>query len=674
MRYAQTLSFSLLAIATSAPTQAESTDIFGLSLEQLLDTPILSTSFVTESFINTNYNVTPKNSQYWDSGGIRYLGELINHMPSTVAPLSFAQSRTIAIRGYLDAGADTGTAMRIDDVPLTKLRQGGSLMALDGYDLNLLQSVELIRGPGSSLHGNDAFHGVLSLNTLSYDDNQTNVSIEAGGFDHQSLSFNNQIISDKHRITTGLTYRKIGDVGQAYTYTDNATREDAVATRKNARESSNALIKYQYQQSDWTINSTVFLLSFDADEQPGPGFTSVGNLQDKDVSDYRDNMQLFRIGGRYQFDSHRSVELLAFHWQDQDELIADARTLPVYGFKLSEVREESHSGIHIRQQYLFSNDSHLTYGYEYLSARQDKSDMHRTYLDNTTEYLEQPGVGYHRKLHSLFVDGNQQLNNNGLQLKYGLRFDSYNDFDEQLTPRLGLSQPISNKHIIHLTYGEGFRAPALFEMLGNQHTAPNIDLQPETLQSLDLKYTVEMTHIFNTLTFYKNQWKNGIERMNFDEPKNDYVSQYSNIGKSSAYGFEYEVKGRWDKLQIDFSFSYNKNKNEEKNDEANEDYLTFPRWISGFNAGYKLNPQWDIFCNNRYIYRSDYSINDTHSPAINYLRTDAILAWQNNRGLQMYFTIRNLFNKNLYIPTATLQPNGLADEERNFSTQIKYSF
>lgn len=661
-----------LTFATSAKATDE---LFDLTLEELLSVKVESTSFFEETLFSTNYSVTPTSQEQWRKLGVRNLGELMNRMPSTIAPLGFGQSRVMAIRGYLDTNPNTGTAVRLDGVPLNKIREGGGLMALDGLDLALLQSTELIRGPGSSLHGNDAFHGVLSLETLNPDaiSPGTRVpesavvhgTVEAGSHDYQAASVSGHHQFGNHSIIAGVAYRNIGDAHQGFSYVDNDTGELKPGSRSNARESGNLLMKYQYENGDLLLDSAFYAMTFDAEQLPGAGQLVWGNQQDEDFSNYQDSMQLLRAGGEYQVSDSRSVEFMAYYWRYRDHFSVDLTRIAPLGYENSSEREEGHLGFQLHQLHRFSDNSHLTYGYEYMNASLDDFIMSTQFPDQQPSYQRQDETGYKRELHSLLVDGRQQLTDGGLALTYGLRLDHYSDFDAQMTPRLGLSQFIGEHQVVHLTYGEGFRAPALFENLGGGQAEPNPDLQPERLKSLELKYSLERDFVFYGITLFANKWDDAIQVELFPQPMNGYFGIFDNTGRSTSRGIEYEMKLRWQQWETDFSLSYIK----DRNDETGDDYNGFPPWISDINIGYRVNNRWAFYCNNRYMENPRRAQAEE-----NYLRTDLVTRWDHPVGLSVDLVVRNLLNRNNAMQFSDGRPGGLEAEPLNVSAAIRYQF
>jgi outer membrane cobalamin receptor len=110
--------------------------------------------------------------------------------------------------------------MRFDDVPMNKVREGTALTELDAFDLETLSRFEVLRGSGSALHGNDAFHGVLSVQSLSFDESTASASAGFGQSGEHQLSLAGASQHANSSWTAALASRDTGDAGLEYPYVD----------------------------------------------------------------------------------------------------------------------------------------------------------------------------------------------------------------------------------------------------------------------------------------------------------------------------------------------------------------------------------------------------------------------------------------------------------------------
>ena len=77
----------------------------------------------------------------------------------------------------------------IDDVQVKDVAFGGAQFIMIP-DLDILDRVEVIRGPGSVLYGSDAYHGVFSMKTYQRDYDSISYSSKAGSDSYYSGSLN----------------------------------------------------------------------------------------------------------------------------------------------------------------------------------------------------------------------------------------------------------------------------------------------------------------------------------------------------------------------------------------------------------------------------------------------------------------------------------------------------
>ncbi|MDN4502749.1 TonB-dependent receptor [Alteromonadaceae bacterium BrNp21-10] len=654
-----------------APTHGQEDALFTLSLEELLAVPVKSTSFFDETLLTTSYSVTPISRNDWQHMAVRNVGDVLNHMPATIAPLGFGQSRVAAIRGYFGFNSARGTAVRFDGVPLNRLREGNGLMSIDGIDINLLQSVEMIRGPGSSLHGNDAFHGVVSLQSRVMLNSGTELQLESGQLDHTALSVNHHLQLNDHGLSLGMAFRQIGDAEQPYTYRDNG--QLIPSSRANKRTNKNLLAKYQYKaSSDLNAHVTFLYVDFDAEQLPGIGDqASLGSQKAKDWSNYTDTMALLKTAVNYQLSAQRSVALDVYHWRYHDDYNADFREISSIGILEESERKELHTGLKLTHKYIVSDTSQWAVGYEYQALKLDSLINTVTPISQLTPIITEDaaGAGYERTLHSFLVDGRQSLNEKGLQLLYGLRIDHYNDLGTQWSPRIGLRQSISNNQSLHLIYGEAFRAPTLLEYFGGSQIRENPSLQPEILKNIELKYQIEIPHWLHTLSIYRNHWYEGIIASVEPQPDQPLMAQFQNSGDNEAIGIEIESKGHWRWLEISTAVSHHRSKNLDDDLE----YDVFPKWMASINIGYH-GDNWSVFSNNRYFRRSRTSFRSPAQNSVTYFGSDLVFSWKLQEKIKLSLNVKNIFDHQNSFPSSTGHADGLIDEARSISTTLHWQF
>lgn len=668
----QALGLSLVAtlFVGSSPCYGERLSLFDLPLEELINTPISSASYFEENILSSAYSVNYSDEQKWRKLGVRNVGELLNHMPSSVAPSALGRPRVLATRGYFRPSSLSGTAVRFDGIPMNKLRQSSGLFEIDGYDLTTLQTIEVIRGPGSATHGNDAFHGVISLQSLAPETDKTTLLTDLESDEGGATTLSTRHSFGNQRITGALAARNLGDAKIEYPYLDPVS--DAIKTghRSNKRENANALFKYQYDNNDSSFYLTNYYLDFSADQLPGPGQTLPGqSLKDKDWSLFESNTTITKIGFNRQLSTNSEFKSFAYYWSNDDEFSVDGRyqnsPQPV---KLFEKRAEDSRGVQLVFAHQFSQQNNLALAYEYRENRLMNVQVEVTdVFDVVTSNGKAPESGFSRRVNSLIIDGKQTFPRWDTTLVYGLRMDDYSDFSDQFSPRLGLIQALNKQSQLKLIYSHAFRAPSAYEYFGSEFVAPNTKLEPEELDNIELVYQYYKSKWFHSITLFTSRWRDAIDQQLIPQTVDGKLARWENRGKSKAEGIELESSYQSYKLTLDAWASYIKSEEVGKNDDN-----AFPHVMIYIGFGYRLVEQWEVYVSNRYQRREKATVVATSEGAKDYFRTDVSINWHGSEKLSAGLAVRNMLDRENYQPSIFDHLQGIPENSINASLYVNY--
>jgi outer membrane receptor protein involved in Fe transport len=167
----------------------------------------------------------------------------------------------------------------------------------------------------------------------------------------------------------------------------------------------------------------------------------------------------------------------------------------------------------------------------------------------------------------------------GLVLNAGLRFDLFTPgfqipiadlphgrYKKQISPRLGIAYPISDRDVLSFHYGWTFQTPSrnfVFENRGSQSTVTvrgNPDLQPET----NISYQAAVQHLFSKdvsgqfSVFFKDIFGLISVRQTVDAQTGLLVPVYVNQDYASARGFEASFTKRFSHRfsgELDYTYS-----------------------------------------------------------------------------------------------------------------------
>lgn len=155
----------LLAVLPLSAWSEQGLDFTALSLEQLSDTEVISTSDFAQQVVDAPSAVSVVTAVEIERFGYRTIAEILNSMRG----LHISQDRNYAYlggRGY-SANDYAGRIMiLIDGYAAADNYFNQIYIGNDGYlDTALIERVEYAPGPGSAIYGNNAFLGVVNIIT-----------------------------------------------------------------------------------------------------------------------------------------------------------------------------------------------------------------------------------------------------------------------------------------------------------------------------------------------------------------------------------------------------------------------------------------------------------------------------------------------------------------------------
>ena len=148
-----------------------------------------------------------------------------------------------------------------------------------------------------------------------------------------------------------------------------------------------------------------------------------------------------------------------------------------------------------------------------------------------------------------------------LSLSAGVRYDHYYTFGGTTNPRFGLIYHPFSQTVFKLLYGSAFRAPSAYEMYyyGLGLYQANLHLQPETIKSYELVAEQELGKRFHLIA---NVFRNQVGQLITQGLNSSGFLVFRNTTGAHVTGFETELDGRFaGALQGKASYSYTNDQN-----------------------------------------------------------------------------------------------------------------
>lgn len=481
-------------------------DLFDMSIEELLEIEISVASKVPERQIEAPGIVTVVPRSEIEIYGDRNLFQLLQRQPSIYTRGSYMYPYNIAsFRGNMPTHLDLNTLILLNGRPIRESAFGGvNFPVYLTLPMAGVESVEIIRGPGSVLYGTNAFTGVVNIKPrVGSKQNEYSINYQGGSYGYYESDISASGRTGELGYSTAI--RVSGQEGYPYGLTDGLGVYNKDYD-KNRSISGVGHLDY----GDFTFN--FFATSMETFHiGPLPFWSVPGQV-------FRVNKFFGNAGYHTELNDRATLELnLTYNLHEND-----FAGFPTGGVSLNT------SDI-LGETTLFINpieNLNVVLGYlqEYLSNHEG----------NDFESIPL----YHRRPQSAYAQADYKIGNT-YKVIAGTQWNKSGQGYSDLISRYGLIITPSEKWGVKLLRGEAFRAP--FALETDLYDLPilvgNSDLEPEFITTYDaqLFYTDDRTHA--ALTYFNSTLDNLIIRDTSVSP-----TSFKNGGKQHFDGVEFEIK------------------------------------------------------------------------------------------------------------------------------------
>lgn len=438
-------------------------------------------------------------------------------------------------------------------------------------DLPLIDRIEIIRGPSSSLYGAGAFFGVINVITRTGSQMDGFEVAASGGSMHTGAGrvTYGKALSGGELLLSGSGYLSRGD--DSLFYPDFGAVNNGVASNMD-RDRSYSLfgsakmraftLTGAFVSRDKSIPTASFGTIFD-----DPRTKSLDRRDYLDLK-YEKAIDGTSIVGRLFYDEYRFRGNFTYETTGDDPLFYP----PSYVNRDDHVARwwggEAQASRQVLPRLNLTAGARFRDNFQIQIPNYDVVPGGRR-LDNSESNL----------FWAMFGQAELRLLDQ-LILNAGVRYDHYETFGGATSPRVALIFIPVEKSVFKLIYGEAFRAPNAYELYYNDvfnSIQPNSSLQPETIKTYELVYE---QYYGDTMRTSVSVFRNNIDNLiSYQDVSSGQVA-FENIDKVKAMGAEFEVEGHWaNGLEARSSYSFVSAKNE-----ANDQHLDYsPRHLAKLN-------------------------------------------------------------------------------------------
>ncbi|MBI2470653.1 MAG: TonB-dependent receptor [Planctomycetes bacterium] len=580
---------------------------------------------------------------------------------------------------------------------------GSAFGRFDDFPVENIKKIEIIRGPGSAMYGENAFTAVVNIITKDAKDiDGVRVSSGYGSFE-----------THEENIVFGKAYGKINISGMMhYRQTDGF---DGVIDSDSQTILDNSLSSFGYPavsqapgsvrdgRQEYDINFKVTYSDFYFEglyinKNVSP-FTGGPQHALTDESQVEDNYVFAEVGYKKQYEEKFTVKPRLYYDQfDLDnyiESLPEGTTVPfdtdgdgnfdtlnTYpdGFIGNGKVTQKIVGTEIPFDYELFDGNIITVGFEYRLINQTNiefsSNFHPATYDvldsvqdfsDTYPFLKEAT----RRIWSVYLQDTWDITDT-INLTLGARHDQYSDFGGATSPRSGLTWAFMKDASLKLLYGEAFRAPNFVEMFTTNQPAiqGNEDLDPETIRT----YEVGLSYKFNKyvtsgINYFNNDIKDLIVRRTLESNQN--TSRYENFGDAHIQGIEMET--RVDIAKGNYVFMNYTFQDPEDDDGDELPFVAKHKGNFGVNVHYwkYINTNLSAFVSGRRSRGEDDSRDDMPAYALLNL---SLIGKEFFKTMEVYGTVYNLLDKDYSDPGPISIPDDLPRPGRTFFVGLSYQF
>ena len=531
----------LLALASSAAHGAQATepsapDLTQLSIEQLLDTPVYTASRFSQKGSNAPSSVSVITAADIRTYGYRTLADILRSVRGMYVTNDRAYSY-IGVRGFARPGDYNSRVLvmvdgyRVND-PVFDTGYIGTEFVLD---VDLINRIEIVRGPSSSVYGSNAFFGVVNVITKTGQDLKgAEVSAEAASFGGKKAraSFGRRFENGLDAVVSVTGFRSRGQSLFFPEFNDPATNNGFTQGTDYDRD-SNFFARLSYSgftlEAGHSRRNKGIPTGFTGTVFNDPRNRIVDEQTFVNLAYYRTTDSGIDVSGRlyfgrYEYDGDYIYDVPPVT-VNKDQALGEW-----WGAELKLVKT------------VFQKHK-LVMGGEFQENRHQ----------NQANFDQAPFASYLDDKRSssrigMYLQDEYAVRDNWL-LNAGLRYDKYTTIGGTLSPRLALIHRMSESTVVKALYGTAFRAPNAYESYyafpGQQIGNPALRAEKiKTWEAVLERYLPGNWRVTASGYYYKVN--DLITQVPVDDPATGGVLlQYQNLDNVDARGIEFEAEHSW---------------------------------------------------------------------------------------------------------------------------------
>lgn len=527
------MAFTMILAGLHGHAQTSNPDLADATLEELGNIKVYTASKHFQGTRDAPSSVTVITAEEIQKHGYRTLADALNSVRGFFVT-SDRNYSSLGVRGFARPGDyNTRILLLVDGHRLNDNVYDDAMIGTEfPIDVDLIERIEIVRGPVSSLYGSNALFAAINIITRHGDELRgLELSADAGSFNTYEgrVTYGERLHRFEYMISASF-YGSRGHSQLFFPAFNTPESNNGIASHADDDQLGSSLATVSFR--DFTLQA-----AYGTREKgiPTGAYDTLFNNPGTRTTDAHGYVDL-----RYQHTFAKSWDILARTFYDR------------YSYQGTYLYSSSVNAAAISPEFDYSDGK--WWGAE-LQLTKTVFDRHRItvggeYRDNFKQYQSD----YQINPYALYLDDSRSsfvgalylqdevtLTKN-LSLNAGFRYDYYNHFDSSTDPRAALIYRPRTQTAFKFIYGEAFRAPNVYELYYSiAPNLPNPTLRPEKIRNLE---GIWEQGLHKNLSVSATVFHEQMERLITTEVLPDGMERFENLQDANSTGFEAELTGK----------------------------------------------------------------------------------------------------------------------------------
>jgi iron complex outermembrane receptor protein len=535
----------VLLVSTLVQAQSVPPDLKKMTIEQLLEVEVTSTASKFEQEVTrAPASVTVVTHEEILLHGYRTLAEILGSVRGLYT--TYDRNYTyVGVRGFARPGDyNTRVLLLIDGHRLNEPTYDMAPIGTDfPLDVSLIDRVEIIRGPGSSLYGTSAFFAVINVLTrsgASHAGRRVDTSVGSLTTGQVTASYGHAFDSGKEMLLAASGYGSAGDTQLYYPEYDSPETGNGIAIDADGDRAASVFASV-------ALGSVRVSGGF-LDRQkhiPTAAWDSVFGDRRARTEDTRAYADATYTGPM--FSGWTSVARAGLNFYEY------VGTYPLdFGADGTVVQNDGSHSVQVSGELTLNRrwrQHAFTVGGEVRRTIQDSQWVQDVGPRWTAHQLSSTPLGVYAQ--------DEVTIRPWMLVNGGVRLDYDNAFGGSATPRVGVVFLPRRQSALKLLYGRAFRAPNSYELYYfDAMREQGITLSPETIDTTELVWEEYIgPYLRATASLFSYDARNLIAQRSLDGTSSGDSLHFANADRTTARGVDAELEGRWNDLTVRMSYA-----------------------------------------------------------------------------------------------------------------------